>query len=153
VAITSNDIDRLRGKALRLPLDSVSVDDLRSNFHELRGGDRLHEAIDLLAPRGEPVLAVDDGAIARLFESERGGLTVYQFDPSRAYAYYYAHLDGYAPGLRDGDEVFRGQVLGYVGTTGNAPPGTPHLHFAIFKLGLERRWWEGTAVDPYLVFR
>ena len=99
------------------------------------------------------MLAVEDGTIAKLFTSVRGGLTIYQFDPTQTYAYYYAHLDGYAPGLRDESVVQRGQVIGYVGTTGNAPANTPHLHFTIFKLGPDRRWWEGTAIDPYLVFR
>jgi murein DD-endopeptidase MepM/ murein hydrolase activator NlpD len=149
---TAEDVDRLRQRRLRLPLRDVSAADLRSNFHEARGTG-LHEAIDILAPRGTPVVAVEDGVIAKLFESVRGGLTVYLFDPSRTYAYYYAHLDRYEDRLREGQEVERGDVIGYVGTSGNAPPDTPHLHFTIFKLGDQERWWEGTPIDPYLVFR
>jgi murein DD-endopeptidase MepM/ murein hydrolase activator NlpD len=149
---TSGDIDRLRGRRLALPVLDIDPVQLRSNFHETRT-QGLHEAIDILAPRGQPVIAVEGGTIAKLFTSVRGGLTVYQFDPSRQYTYYYAHLDDYASGLREGAEVTRGQVIGYVGTTGNAPKDTPHLHFAIFKLGPEQRWWQGTAIDPYIVFR
>ena len=107
--------------------------------------------MDILAPRGTAVVATSDGRIAKLFTSAAGGLTVYQFDPTEQYAYYYAHLDGYAPDLTEGQVVSRGQTIGYVGTTGNAPPGTPHLHFAIFKLGPDKRWWEGEAIDPFLV--
>jgi len=88
-----------------------------------------------------------------LFTSKAGGLTVYQFDPSSTYAYYYAHLERYASGLTDGDHVRRGQLLGYVGTSGNAPPDTPHLHFAIFKLTDKKRWWEGSPIDPFAVLR
>ena len=107
----------------------------------------------MLAPRHTPVVAVEDGTIARLFLSDAGGITVYQFDPTSTFCYYYAHLEGYADGLKEGDRVKRGEVIGYVGTTGNAPRNTPHLHFAIFELTPEKHWWEGTPVDPYLVFR
>ena len=91
--------------------------------------------------------------MAKLFTSKAGGLTIYQFDRSRSVAYYYAHLQGYASGLVEGAKVSRGQVLGYVGSTGNASPAAPHLHFAIFVLGPEKHWWQGKAIDPYLVFR
>ena len=111
-----------------------------------------HEALDILAPRGTRVFAVEDGTIVKLFTSKPGGLTIYQFDPSRRYAYYYAHLDRYAEDLRRGTVAKRGDLLGYVGSTGNANPSQPHLHFAIFKLGPEKRWWQGEAIDPYAVF-
>ena len=143
----------LRHRRLHLPVQGVEVKDLRSSFHEKRGGARTHEAIDILAPRGMPVEAVDDGCIARFFESRAGGLTIYQFDPTETYTYYYAHLDRYADELEEGDPVRRGQVVGYVGTTGNAPADTPHLHFAIFIMGDDRRWWEGTPIDPYEIWR
>jgi murein DD-endopeptidase MepM/ murein hydrolase activator NlpD len=122
---------------------------LRQGFDETRGGGRRHEAIDILAPRGTAVYAAADGRVAKLFTSAAGGLTIYQFDPAEEYAFYYAHLDGYAPDLTEGQVLVRGQTIGYVGTTGNAPPGTPHLHFAIFKLGPERRWCDGVAIDPF----
>src|SRR4029077_4455752 len=105
--------------------------ELRDSFSETRGAAR-HEAIDIMAPRNTPIQAVEDGSIARLFESKRGGTTVYLFDPAIRYVYYYAHLERYASGLQQGDHIRRGQVLGYVGTSGNAPKNAPHLHFAIF---------------------
>jgi murein DD-endopeptidase MepM/ murein hydrolase activator NlpD len=143
----------LRHRSLHLPLKDVTPKDLHSSFDEMRGRSRQHEAIDILSPRHTPVVAVDDGCVARLFESKAGGITVYQFDPTLTYTYYYAHLERYADELEEGDPVRRGQVIGYVGTSGNAPPDTPHLHFAIFIMGVERRWWEGTPIDPFDVWR
>ena len=134
-------------------MQGLTRDELRDTFDEMRGGSRRHEAIDILAPRNTPVVAVEDGRVAKLFLSKPGGMTIYQFDPTSTYAYYYAHLERYADGLKDGDAVSRGQVIGYVGTSGNAPPDTPHLHFAIFKLTEAKRWWQGTAIDPYRVLR
>jgi murein DD-endopeptidase MepM/ murein hydrolase activator NlpD len=128
----------------------VAPADLRDTFGDGRdAGARPHEALDVMAPRGTPVLAVDEGRLVKLFTSVPGGLTLYQFDPSGRYAYYYAHLDRYADGLREGMTLQRGQLVGYVGSTGNANPDAPHLHFAIFRLGPERQWWKGTAVNPY----
>ncbi len=141
----------LRRRDLLLPVQGVEREALRDTYTELRGGGRVHEALDIMAPRGTPVLAVEAGRIAKLFKSERGGLTIYQFDPTETYAYYYAHLDRYAPGLAEGAQVRRGQLLGYVGATGNA--ADPHLHFAIFRLGPEKRWWQGTAINPFPLFR
>ena len=148
-----NPIEDLRRRNLLLPVLGIKKDDLRSNFDELRGGSRRHEAIDILAPRNTPVFAVEDGEIARLFFSDAGGITIYQFDRDEKYVYYYAHLDKYAPGLEEGDAVKRGDIIGYVGTTGNAPRNTPHLHFAIFKMTGEKKWWQGTAIDPYSVLK
>lgn len=146
----ATDIRILRERDLLIPVKDVEADSLKSHFDQKRGT-RLHEALDILAPRGTHVRAADDGRIARLFTSDRGGLTVYQFDSTGTYCYYYAHLDRYQPGLAEGEMVSKGQTIGYVGTTGNAPPNTPHLHFAIFRLGPDRRWWDGTPLDPYLV--
>jgi murein DD-endopeptidase MepM/ murein hydrolase activator NlpD len=151
---TSDVFAELRRHALRLPLDGAKVSSMEGGFAEPRRGEpRGHEAVDILAPRNTPVRAVEDGKIAKLFLSKAGGNTIYQFDPSERFCYYYAHLDHYAAGLHDGQLVAKGEVIGYVGTTGNAPPDTPHLHFAILKLGDDKRWWKGTAVDPFLVFR
>jgi murein DD-endopeptidase MepM/ murein hydrolase activator NlpD len=133
---------------LIIPVQGVRAKDLRDGFNEVRGGHR-HEAIDIMAPRGTPVLAADEGTVVKLFLSKPGGMTVYQFDDSRTYCYYYAHLDRYAPNLTEGTVLRKGDVLGYVGSSGNASPAAPHLHFAIFKLGPERRWWEGDPIDPY----
>lgn len=138
---------------LLLPVEGVQREQLHDNFDELRGGSRRHEAIDILAPRDTPVLAVDDGTVAKLFESVGGGLTIYQFDSDVRYCYYYAHLERYAKGLKEGDPLTRGEVIGYVGTSGNAPRDTPHLHFAIYRLGPDRRWWEGEVLNPFPVLR
>lgn len=146
------DLEALQRRDLRIPIDGVARAALQSGFDQPRGEAR-HEAIDILAPRHTPVRAVEDGVVAKLFTSVRGGLTVYQFDPTGTYCYYYAHLERYAEGLREQQRVGKGDVIGYVGTSGNAPPGTPHLHFAIFRVTEAGRWWEGTPVDPYLVFR
>jgi len=137
---------------LLFPLPVSELPGLRDSFHDKRSGGRDHEAVDIIAPHGTPVLAVSDGRIAKLFLSVPGGNTIYQFDPTGTYAYYYAHLDRYADGILEGLEVRRGDVIGYVGNTGNAAATAPHLHFAIFKLGPERRWWQGEAIDPYPYF-
>jgi murein DD-endopeptidase MepM/ murein hydrolase activator NlpD len=133
---------------LRMPVDGVDREDLTDTFADPRGG-RPHEALDIMAPRGTPVRAVRDGRIEKLFTSKAGGLTIYQFDPEETYAYYYAHLDRYAPGLEEGDRVDAGDLIGYVGSTGNAAPDAPHLHFAIFRLDAEPQWWRGEPVNPY----
>jgi murein DD-endopeptidase MepM/ murein hydrolase activator NlpD len=138
---------------LRVPIEGADVETWKGSFKERRG-DRPHEAVDILAPRNTPVHAVDNGTIAKLFYSKGGGgLTIYHFDPTGKLCYYYAHLERYANGLREGQSVTRGDVIGYVGTSGNAPPNTPHLHFAVFQLDNERRWWKGRPLDPYEVFR
>lgn len=142
----------LEDRDLVIPVEGFTSDQLVRSYDEARGS-RKHEAIDMLAPRGTPVKAVEGGRIARLFFSKAGGITVYQFDPTERYCYYYAHLERYADGLRENDRVRRGQVIGYVGTSGNAPKDTPHLHFAIFRLTDEKRWWEGTPIDPYDVLK
>jgi len=138
---------------LRMPLDGVDMESLKGGFDERRGGDRPHEAVDMLAPRNTPVHAVENGTVAKLFNSKAGGLTIYQFDPGGRLCYYYAHLERYADGLHDGQTVTQGEVIGYVGTSGNAPANTPHLHFAVFELNSDRKWWQGRAIDPYLVFK
>ncbi len=143
----------LRERNLTLPVQGIKREQLTDTFNDMRGTSRRHEGMDVLSPRNTPILAVEDGTIAKLFLSDAGGITLYQFDPSSQYAYYYAHLERYADGLKEGDVVKRGQVLGYVGTTGNAPRDTPHLHFAIFKLGEDKKWWQGTPIDPYSVLK
>ena len=137
---------------LRVPIDGYDAESMKGGFAEARTG-HPHEAVDILAPRNTPVHAVQDGTVAKLFVSKAGGNTIYQFDPSGRLCYYYAHLQRYADRLHEGDAIKQGQVIGYVGTSGNAPANTPHLHFAVFELGPERQWWKGKAVDPYLIFR
>jgi murein DD-endopeptidase MepM/ murein hydrolase activator NlpD len=143
----------LKDRDLLIPVEGVQADQLTRQFADQRGESRKHEALDILAPRNTPVRAVENGTIARLFYSKAGGITVYQFDPTSTFCYYYAHLERYADGLREGDVIRRGQTLGFVGTSGNAPKTTPHLHFAIFRLTDAKRWWEGTPIDPYDVLR
>ena len=145
-------IAALRRRDLRIPIDGIDIERLKGMFAEARDG-RAHEAVDILAPRNTPIHAVEDGAIAKLFSSNAGGRTIYQFDPAQRFCYYYAHLERYADGLRDGQHVSRGEVIGYVGTSGNAPANTPHLHFAVFELGPDRSWWKGRPIDPYVVLR
>lgn len=147
-----NTVEALRRRNLEIPVVGVDADDLRDTYADGRGA-RAHEAIDIMAPRNTPVRAVEDGTIAKLFSSEAGGLTIYMFEPSGTYCYYFAHLDRYADGLEEGQAIRRGQVIGYVGTTGNASPNAPHLHFAIFELTPERQWWKGEPINPYPVLK
>jgi murein DD-endopeptidase MepM/ murein hydrolase activator NlpD len=137
---------------LATPVAGVDPVKLHTSFEEMRGGHR-HEALDIMTARGTPVMAVAQGNVVKLFNSKQGGLTVYQFDDSGTLCYYYAHLDRYAPGLQEGTLLRKGDVLGYVGSTGDASPKAPHLHFAIFRLGPEKQWWKGTAVDPLPYFK
>jgi murein DD-endopeptidase MepM/ murein hydrolase activator NlpD len=132
-----------------MPVEGATRAQIQDTFHESRSGRHAHEATDIPAPRGTPVLALDDGVIRKLFVSVPGGLTIYHFDPTETYCYYYAHLDRYAPGLKEGDAVRHGEVIGYVGTTGNAPANAPHLHLEIKRLGPDKKWWQGTPIDPY----
>ncbi|MDZ5458586.1 M23 family metallopeptidase [Azohydromonas lata] len=149
-AQAGEDFAYLAERRLLLPVEGVAPAALRDTFNQGRdAGTRPHEALDIPAPRGTPVFAVDDGRLVKLFTSVPGGLTLYQFDPGSRYAYYYAHLDRYAQGLHEGAQLQRGDVVGYVGSTGNASADAPHLHFAIFRLGAERQWWKGEAVNPY----
>ncbi len=139
----------LADRGLLIPVQGVTASQLSDTFTDARSADRLHDAIDIMAPAGTPVLAVADGRAEKLFDSKLGGLTLYQFNRDGTLAYYYAHLQRYADGLSEQQLIKRGQVIGYVGATGNASPEAPHLHFAIFVLGPEKQWWKGEAVNPY----
>jgi murein DD-endopeptidase MepM/ murein hydrolase activator NlpD len=132
-----------------LPIQGLKLADLRDTFNEDRNG-HAHEAVDIMAPRGTPVHAAVSGTIRKLFLSKPGGNTIYEFDEAGGHCYYYAHLDRYAESLHEGMRVERGDIIAYVGSTGNADPRTPHLHFALFELGPKREWWKGKPVDPYL---
>jgi murein DD-endopeptidase MepM/ murein hydrolase activator NlpD len=122
---------------------------LRDTFTEARSEGRVHDAIDIPAPRGTPVLAAADGRIIKLFESQRGGTTIYQLDPDNRSIYYYAHLERYADGLAEGHLARRGEVIAYVGDTGNAGAGNYHLHFSILIVSDPKRYWDGTNINPY----
>ena len=149
----SESVAELRSRHLLIPIDSMAPSALHDSFDEARDHTRQHEALDILAPRNTPVRAVEGGTIAKMFLSKAGGITIYQFDPTGTYAYYYAHLERYANDLHERQTVSAGEVIGYVGTSGNAPPNTPHLHFAIFKLTADKHWWQGTAINPFDVWR
>ena len=144
----ADDAGLLAAHRLLIPVVGATRATLRDTFDERRGATR-HEAIDIAAPRGTPVVAAGDGRLVKLFKSAPGGLTIYQFDPNEKFAYYYAHLDQYVEGLSEGMILKRGDPLGYVGSSGNASATAPHLHFAIFRLGPDRRWWTGTPINPY----
>ena len=134
---------------LLIPVEGIKLAQLSDNFYHPRGTERHHEALDIMAPKGSKVIAAGDGKVVKLFNSKPGGLTLYQFDPSEKYAYYYAHLDRYADGVKQGSVLKRGELVGYVGVTGNAAKDAPHLHFAVFELTPKKEWWKGTAVNPY----
>ncbi|NNG23462.1 M23 family metallopeptidase [Telluria aromaticivorans] len=134
---------------LLVPVQGIKAPTLTDTFDQPRGNQRHHEALDIIAPKGTPVLAAADGKVEKLFQSKPGGTTLYQFDPSGKYAYYYAHLDRYADGIKEGMELKRGDVLGYVGVTGNSDPNAPHLHFSVVELTPEKQWWKGTPLNPY----
>lgn len=134
---------------LVIPVQGITAAQLADTFDDARSNGRVHDAIDIMAPTGTPVLAVTDGWVEKLFTSDQGGLTIYQFEPRGIHSYYYAHLDRYADGLREKQPLKRGQVIGYVGYTGNADPAGPHLHFAVNVLDPARQWWKGTPINPY----
>jgi murein DD-endopeptidase MepM/ murein hydrolase activator NlpD len=138
---------------LLVPVQGMARTKLTDTFDDARGQGRVHNAIDIMADRNTPVLAIESGRIVKLFTSNLGGLTIYQFDPAETYCYYYAHLDHYAPGLKEGDQVTRGQVIAYVGSTGDASPDAPHLHFEISRLHADKKWWQGDPINPYPVLR
>ena len=136
---------------LAIPVAGVKPKQLTDTFTQARaGGARVHDAIDIMADEGTPVIAATDGRVEKLFFSQGGGgITVYVRSPDQRWSYYYAHLQGYAPGLAEGQQVKRGQVIGRVGTTGNAAASGPHLHFAINQMRSGEKWYQGTPINPY----
>lgn len=137
------------GSGLLLPVQGIAASQLQDTFTDARSEGRVHDAIDIMAAEGTPVLAVADGHVEKLFDSDKGGLTMYQFDPDGVHCYYYAHLQRYADGLAEKKQIKRGEVIGYVGSTGNANPEAPHLHFEVHVLGPEKQWWKGESINPY----
>lgn len=137
-------------KGLRVPVRGAPIAALRDNWGEARaGGSREHHAIDIMAATGTPVLATAPGTIEKLFDSHDGGHTIYQRSTDGGTVYYYAHLAGYRPGLHEGQAVRGGEAIGFVGATGNADRGAPHLHFEIKRMAPGERWWQGANVNPY----
>ena len=134
---------------LALPVIGVKPDQLIDTFDAARAAGRRHDAIDIMAAEGTPVIAAADGTIEKFFNSARGGITIYERSADQKWMYYYAHLSAYAPGLAEGQQVKRGQVIARVGHSGDASAAGPHLHFAINVMGPNDRWWNGTAINPY----
>nr|AUN37266.1 M23/M37 family peptidase [uncultured bacterium] len=130
-------------------MSGVTADRLADTFTAARSGGRSHDAIDIIAPQGTPVLAAVDGEIIKFFDSVPGGITIYQLSEDKRYIYYYAHLQRRADGLQPGGIVKQGTTIGYVGDTGNAGPGNYHLHFSIARTTDPKRYWEGTYLNPY----
>jgi peptidoglycan LD-endopeptidase LytH len=138
---------------LIIPVAGIKPEQLLDTFDDARSEGRLHDAIDIMAPAGTPVLAAADGRVVKLWQSERGGITIYQLGPNQEVIFYYAHLAGYAPGLAEGNNVRQGDVIAYVGDTGNAGTGNYHLHFSIAVVSDPKRYWEGTNINPYPLLR
>jgi peptidoglycan LD-endopeptidase LytH len=147
IVATAAELAELRAR-MGVPVAGIPAASLRDSYDEGRGA-RKHEGMDIAAPTGTPVIAAADGRVLRLHESKAGGHMVYAADASDRFIFMYAHLDRYAPGIAPGTPLRRGQLVGYVGTTGNAPPGTPHLHFAVARGRPSVKWWKGTSVNPY----
>jgi murein DD-endopeptidase MepM/ murein hydrolase activator NlpD len=147
-------IERLREKDLVIPVAGVGPARIEDSFTAQRdGGERQHNAVDILAPRNTPIVAADDGTILRLSTNTLGGITIYAVDRDQQFVYYYAHLDHYQRGLNAGRPIQKGDTLGFVGTTGNAPKDVPHLHFQIMLWPSDGKWWNGEPVNPYPVLR
>jgi peptidoglycan LD-endopeptidase LytH len=147
-AVVRGDAARaLAARRLMVPVAGVRPDQVPDTFAERRGV-RRHAALDIPAPRGTAVVSTDDGLVIAVRQNQRGGRVVYAVDPDRRFIYYYAHLDTHRPGLSAGTTVARGDVLGTVGSTGNADPAAPHLHFQVTIHPPDGRWWDGDPIDP-----
>jgi murein DD-endopeptidase MepM/ murein hydrolase activator NlpD len=145
--------EALAARGLVIPVEGVDASRIRDSYTAGRGGERTHDAVDIMAPRGTAVIAADSGTIFKLRQNEAGGITIYQLDPDEQFVYYYAHLDRYRDGLAEGMVVRQGEVLGFVGTTGNAPKNLPHLHFQLMLYRGRGQYWGGEAVNPHPYFR
>ncbi|HEY4307176.1 MAG TPA: M23 family metallopeptidase [Gemmatimonadaceae bacterium] len=144
------DTGYLRSRHLVVPVAGANMAKVEDSYFEPRdGGDRTHRALDILAPRGTPILSADDGKILRMSNSSLGGITMYTVDPLNRIVYYYAHMDHYNNAMSAGRIIVRGDTLGFVGTTGNAPKDTPHLHFQIMRWPTDGKYWNGDPIDPF----
>ena len=147
---TTIDVEYLRSRRLLLPVAGANIAKVEDTFNDDRdGGERTHHALDILAPRGTPILSADDGKILRMTSNSLGGITVYAVDPENRLVYYYAHLDHYNDAMSPGRTIVKGDTLGFVGTTGNAPKDTPHLHFQVMRWPADGKYWNGEPIDPY----
>jgi murein DD-endopeptidase MepM/ murein hydrolase activator NlpD len=151
-AVAPSDLDALRAQSPTVPVAGVAANDLVDSFDDKRGSDRRHNALDIMAARNTPAVAATAGTILKLHSSIAGGLSIYMADRSARFIMMYGHLDSYRPGLKEGAVVKRGEILGFVGTTGNANPSAPHLHFQVMRSDNPKEWWKGTPLNPILIF-
>lgn len=150
--VSRGDYEYLRRRGLLIPVANMPLSRIPDTYNDARDGRRVHRAIDILAPKGTPVVSTDDGRVLKLRRGGSGGITVYAVDPDERFVYYYAHLDRYRQGLTEGQRLAKGDTIGYVGTSGNAPRDTPHLHFQVSRMPPNQHWWEGVPVDPRPLF-
>jgi peptidoglycan LD-endopeptidase LytH len=146
---SASDLDYLRSRSIVVPVAGADMARVEDTFADPRDGERVHRAIDILAPRGTPILSADDGKILRMSRSSLGGISMYAVDPTNRLVYYYAHMDRYNDGLSAGRTIAKGDTLGFVGTTGNAPKDTPHLHFQVMRWPADGKYWNGDPIDPF----
>ena len=132
-----------------IPVAGVTAKDLVDSFDDQRGSERHHNALDIMAARNTPVVAALPGNVLKLHSSTAGGLTVYMSDSSFHYVMMYGHLDSYRPGIKEGQPIKRGEIIGFVGSTGNANPLAPHLHFQVTRNDNMKEWWKGTPLNPF----
>ena len=151
--VVPSDITALQAQGMVIPVAGVQAKNLIDSFDDMRGGTRRHNALDIMAQRNTPVLAATSGKILKLHNSAAGGLSIYESDATSRFVLMYGHLDSYRPGLKEGASVSRGEIIGFVGSTGNANPAAPHLHFQIMRNDNMKDWWKGTPLNPFPVFR
>ena len=150
--VSADDYKYLRERHLMIPVANAKLDRIPDSFEDARDGQRRHHAVDIMAPRGTAVLAADAGRVLKLRKGGAGGITLYAVDPKSKFVYYYAHLERYRKGINEGDSIEQGDTLGFVGTSGNAPPDTPHLHFQVMRMPDDGKWWAGVPVNPRPLF-
>jgi murein DD-endopeptidase MepM/ murein hydrolase activator NlpD len=145
----SADVEYLRSRQMLVPVAGADMARVEDSFNDPRDGERVHRAIDILAPRGTPILSADDGRIVRMTTSPLGGISMYTVDPEQRIVYYYAHMERYNEAMVTGKSISKGDTLGFVGTTGNAPKNTPHLHFQVMRWPADGKYWNGEPIDPF----
>lgn len=153
VPASASDVDALRAQSPVVPVAGVEQKDLVDSFDDRRGSARQHNAIDIMAPRNTPAIAAVAGTIVKLHSSAAGGLSIYMKDATSRFMLMYGHLEGYRPGLAEGASVRRGEIIGFVGSSGNATPSAPHLHFQVMRSDNEKDWWKGTPINPFLLYQ
>lgn len=145
----TSDAEYLRLRHILVPVAGADMSKVEDTFNDGRDGDRIHHAIDILAPRGTPILSADDGKILRMSTNALGGISMYTVDTDARLVYYYAHMDHYNDAMSPGRTIVKGDTLGFVGTTGNAPKDTPHLHFQVMRWPADGKYWNGEPIDPF----